>query len=168
MTERRSSILRCALLGLVAGFLASSAVGAETSQATGTGAPPDSFLLKGVVADAKGPLANRVVIVSPIDAKTGEAPTRYTIVGGQPGPMMNPKTTTDAEGAFSVSVPRSLFKDPPDCFNCSGWKTGELSLAVYTDKGGGSFSTSLKAAIVKYDEKAATVDAGRLVLEPLR
>jgi hypothetical protein len=143
-------------------------LGAETRRAAEGGSDAAAFVLQGSVADASGPLAGKIVIVSPIDSRSGRGVTRYSIVNGAPGPMMNPKTTTDAQGVFSLTVPRSLFQEPPGCaVNCTAYEAGRLSLGVYDDAGGGSYRSSLQAAIVEFDEQAARVDAGRLVLQPL-
>jgi hypothetical protein len=69
------------------------------------------------------------------------------------GEWLNPQTTTDAEGAFSVSVPKDLFKR---------FKAGELGLGVFN----GTVSP-FEPEIVKYDVKAATVEMGRLVFKPM-
>ena len=69
------------------------------------------------------------------------------------------RATTDALGRFSVTVARSLFRG-----------TGEESLGqrAYTDLGGGRMSTSYQVSIVKFDPKTDRVDAGRVVLQPLK
>jgi hypothetical protein len=71
---------------------------------------------------------------------------------------INPKATTNAQGRFTVTVPRSLFK---------GYKAGQLSLGVYQDVGGGSLSSSLDPAVVSFADDATTIDAGNLVLKPM-
>jgi hypothetical protein len=80
------------------------------------------------------------------------------------GPRLNPQTTTDAKGAFSVNVPKSLFKVAPGCVSgCTGYKAGELGLAVFD-----GLRSSFETEIVKYDVNASTVDVGRLVFKPVR
>jgi hypothetical protein len=163
-----------ALLGLAATLLTWGTVGAQT-----TAAPPDTLLIKGIVADANGPLARKVLIVMPIDPTEDRPVTlqagahstlrmdgykkpkedkwtySYTIVGDpQLGPRLNPKTTTDAKGSFSVRVPRDLFKR---------FKPGVLSLGVFD-----GLVSSYEPEIIKYDDKAATIDVGQLVFRPVR
>lgn len=144
------------------------------------------FLVKGIVADAKGPLGNKTVIVMPLDA-SGQPVTRqpganatlrldgrkpansekwsyyYTIISdSRLGSMLNPRTTTNARGAFSVRVPRELFNDPPGCVTCTGYKAGEIGLGVFT----GNVS-HFEIEKIKFDEKASTVDLGRVVFKPV-
>jgi len=180
---KHSAITRCALFAFV-GLLALDTVGAQTNKT-----PADVFVIKGVVADANGPLTGKVLLVMPISAAHGKPVIRqsgasatlgvdsarksardnwtytYRIVDDpQLGPRLNPQTTTDAKGAFSVNVPRSLFKEPPGCISgCPGYKAGELSLGVFD-----GLVSCFETEIIKYDVGASTVDVGRLVLKPVR
>jgi hypothetical protein len=183
MMKRHSAMTRCALFALV-GLLALKTVGAQTKNT-----PADAFVIKGVVADANGPLTGKVLIVMPIDAKHGKPVMRqlgaratlgvdstrksatdkwtytYRIADdARLGPRLNPQTTTDAKGAFSLNVPRSLFKETPGCaYGCTEYKAGELGLGVFD-----GLVSSFEIEIVKYDVNAPTVDVGRLVFKPVR
>jgi hypothetical protein len=169
--KRQSAITRCVLFALV-GLFASRTVGAQTNNT-----PADAFLIKGVAADANGPLAGKVLIVMPIseegkpvtlqsgahatlsldgtrNAKTHRWRYTYRIIGDPGlGPRLNPQTTTNAKGAFSVSVPRALFK---------GYRTGQLGLGVFV-----GLVSSFETEVIKYDVNAPTVHVGRLVFKPV-
>jgi hypothetical protein len=80
------------------------------------------------------------------------------------GPGLNPQTTTDASGGFTVIVPRSLFRESPDCRSgCAGYKAGELGLGVFD-----GLVSSYEIVMIKYGVDAPDVDVGRLVLKPVR
>ncbi len=113
--------------------------------------------ISGVLADANGPLAGKVVRVGPLDANGNMLMIRS--LAGSSGPGTNPQATTDAQGRFSVTVARSFFRGSSD---------GGLGLAAYTDLGGGRMSTSHENAVVKLDTKKDKVDVGRVVLQPLK
>ena len=170
--KRQSAITRCVLFALV-GLLALRTVAAQTNNT-----PADAVLIKGVVADANGPLTGKVLIVMPIaeeckpvtlhsgahatlsmdgaqNPKTHKWTYTYRIIGDpRLGPRLNPQTTTDAKGAFSVSVPKALFK---------GYRAGELSLGVFD-----GLVSSFETEAIKYDVNAPTVHLGRLVFKPVR
>jgi len=116
-----------------------------------------TFEVTGVVADAKGPLANKIVRVGPLDAQGNMLGVRS--LSGPSGQGMNLQVPTDAQGRFTVTVARSLFPG-----------SGEQSLGLrgYTDMGDGRMSTSYEVAIVKFDPKKDKVDVGRVVLQPLK
>jgi hypothetical protein len=122
--------------------------------------PPasDVFELTGVLADAKGPLAKRVVTVSPLDAQGNPLRIR-SLSGPSSGTGLNPRATTDASGRFSVQVSRSFFR---------GYREGEAGVGASEDIGSGRFAVAHETAIVKIDPKAAKVDVGRVVLQPLK
>jgi hypothetical protein len=147
----------------------------------------DSLLIKGVAADAKGPLANRTVIVLPINS-AGQPVTRqnganstlrldgrkpansdkwtysYTVIGdSRLGPDMNPRTKTSANGSFTVRVPKALFSDPPGCVTCTGYKAGELGIGVFTVN-----VSHFEIERVMFDPNATTVNAGRLVFKTVK
>lgn len=121
-------------------------------------AAPATLELSGVLADAKGPLANKVVRVGPVDAK-GNVLNIRGLSGAATGKGLNPQATTDAEGRFNVTVARSLFR---------GYRDDQVGLSAYTDLGGGRMSTSHESATVGIDPKKDKVDAGRVMLAPLR
>jgi hypothetical protein len=182
MVTRPSAMTRYALTA-VAGLLALNIVGAQTNKT-----PADAFLIEGVAADFNGPLTGKVLLVMPISSGHGKpvirqprvsstlgvhsarqsATDKWThtyeiLVDAQHGPQLNPQTTTDAKGAFSLIVPRSLFKDPPGCVSgCSGYKAGELSLGVFDGR-----VSPFEPEIIKYDVDASIVDAGQLVFKPV-
>lgn len=187
MTKRSAVWFQAVLVGLVALAPLDSTRG-QSSSTSG-----DSFVIKGVAADANGPLAGKVVVVMPIEEGRGPV-IRYRgasatlgteeIIGASTeqwtyrykftpdprfGQLLNPQTTTDAKGAFSATVPRSLFKEHPECaYGCATFKTGALGVGVFD----GSVSTFLVSTFevktITYDPSTASVDAGRLVLEPAR
>ena len=119
--------------------------------------PPATFEVTGIAADAKGPLANQIVRVGPLDAQGNMLGVRS--LSGPSGQGMNLQVPTDAQGRFTVTVARSLFP---------GSGEQSLGLRAYTDMGGGRMSTSYEVAIVKFDPKKDKVDAGRVVLQPLK
>jgi len=119
---------------------------------------PDAFELTGVLVDAKGPLAKRVVTVSPVDSK-GNALRIRGLSGATAGQGLNPQATTDAAGKFTLQVPRSLFR---------GYREGEAGVGASEDLGGGRFAISHETAIVKLDQKQPKVDVGRVTLQPLK
>jgi hypothetical protein len=121
-------------------------------------ASADVFELTGVLADAKGPLADKVVRVGPLDSK-GNVLNIRSLSGSAAGQGVNPNAKTDAQGRFSLVVPRSLFR---------GYATDQLGLSAYSDLGGGRMSSSHEAATVKFDPAQPKVDAGRVVLSPLK
>jgi hypothetical protein len=69
MSKNQSVIARCSLLILV-GLLPLKAVRAQTNTLT------ETFLIKGVVADASGPLVGKTLRVFPISAERGTPVTR--------------------------------------------------------------------------------------------
>ena len=138
-------------------LLATLALGACAGAMAQKKDPPATFEMTGIVADAKGPIANQIVRVGPLDAQGNMLGVRS--LTGPSGQGMNLQATTDAQGRFAVTVARSLFPG-----------TGEQSLGLraYTDLGGGRMSTTYQVAIVKFDPKKDKVDAGRVVLQPLK
>ena len=121
-------------------------------------AAPTTFQLTGTLADASGPLANRLVRVGPLDSK-GNVLNIRSLSGPTSGQGLNPQATTDAQGAFNVTVSRSIFRGYPD---------DKVGLSAYTDLGGGRLSTSHESAVVPVDAKKDKVDVGRVVLQPLK
>ena len=121
-------------------------------------AAPATFELTGTLVDAKGPLADKVVRVGPLDSK-GNVLNIRSLSGSSAGQGVNPNAKTDAQGRFTLGVPRSLFR---------GYAADQLGLSAYSDLGGGRMSSSHEAAVVKFDPKQPKVDAGRVVLSPLK
>jgi hypothetical protein len=121
-------------------------------------AAPATFELTGNLADAKGPLADKVVRVGPVDSK-GNVLSIRSLTGSSAGQGVNPNAKTDAQGRFVLVVPRSLFR---------GYRDDQLGLSAYTDLGGGRMSSSHASAVVGIDAKKDKVDAGRVVLQPLK
>ena len=138
--------------------LAALALGVATATAQPKPAAPATFEVTGVLADAKGPLANKVVRIGPLDAK-GNMLVIRSLNSGSSMTGLNPQATTDAQGRFTVTVARKLFQ---------GYRGGEMGLAAYTDIGGGRMSSSHESAVVPFDAKKEKVDAGRVVLQPLK
>lgn len=120
-------------------------------------AAPSTFEVTGIVADAKGALAGKVVRVGPLDAAGNLLSVRS--LSGPSGQGMSLEAVADAQGRFSVTVARSLFPG-----------TGEQSLGLraYTDLGGGRMSTTYEVSVVKFDPKQDKVDVGRVVMQPLK
>ena len=118
---------------------------------------PSTFEVTGVVADGKGPLANKVVRVGPLDAQGNLLSVRS--LSGPSGQGMNLQAPTDAQGRFSVTVARSLFP---------GAGEQSLGLRAYTDLGDGRMSTTYDVSTVKFDPKQDKVDVGRVVLQPIK
>ena len=138
--------------------LAALALGAVPATAQEKAPASDAFELTGVMADAKGPLAGRVVTVSPLDSKGNPLRIRG-LSGATAGQGLNPRTTTDAAGRFTLQVPRSLFR---------GYRDGEAGVGASEDLGGGRFSIAHETAIVKLDTKQSKVDLGRVTLQLLK
>ena len=144
--------------GTTPSLLAALALGAGVAGAQDRAPSPGAFALAGVLADAKGPLANKVVRVGPLDAK-GNVLNIRSLTGASAGTGLNPQATTDAHGRFSVTVARSMFR---------GYREDALGLNAYTDLGGGRMSSAHEAAVLKIDPTKDKVDAGRIVIAPLK
>ena len=138
--------------------LAALALGAIPATAQEKAPPSDAFELTGVMADAKGPLAGRIVTVSPLDSKGNPLRIRG-LSGATSGQGLNPQATTDAAGKFTLQVPRSLFR---------GYSDSEAGVGASEDLGGGRFAIAHETAIVKLDTKQPRVDLGRVTLLPLK
>jgi len=121
-------------------------------------AAPATIEVTGVLADAKGPLAGKVVRVGPIDS-SGNMLMIRSLSGPTSGQGVNPQATTDAQGHFTLSVSRNLFR---------GYRDDAIGLAAYTDLGNGRMSSSHQSATAKVDPKKDKVDVGRVVLSPLQ
>jgi len=121
-------------------------------------APPATLELSGTLADAKGPLAGKVVRAGPVDAK-GNVLNIRGLSGASAGKGINPQAITDARGHFTVTVARTLFR---------GYGDDKVGLSGYTDLGGGRMSSSHQSAVVSIDPKKDKVDVGRVVLQPLK
>lgn len=120
-------------------------------------APPPTIELTGVLADAKGPLANKIVRVGPTDAQGNMLAIRG--LGASSGQGTDPQATTDAQGRFTVAVARSFFRNQAD---------DAIGLRASTDIGAGRMSTSHAPAVVRFDSRKDKVDLGRVVLQPLK
>lgn len=166
------------LAAVVTAFIATARVAAQD---------PTTITLTGIAADAKGPIANRVVMVMPIDALGGKPVTRhsfghatlsreasrksgsdpwtyfYAIAGS--GPVLNPQAKTNAKGEFSVSVPLSLFQDPPNCATCSGYKAGELGLAIFVGSPGNLNVSHHEVELLKLDPKLPSHNIGKKIFK---
>ena len=119
-------------------------------------AAPPTIEVTGVLADAKGPLANKIVRVGPLDAQGNILAIRG--LGASSGQGTDPQATSDAQGRFSIVVARSFFR------NQAG---DSIGVRVSTDIGGGRMSTAHKVAVARFDSRLQKVELGRLVLEPL-
>ena len=158
---RSMSVVTCGLI--MAAVWGRAAAGAQNESQV---AAP-SVVVKGVVAGAKGPLANVNVVVSPVDPKSGLAVTVYALREGGESEMANPKSKSDSKGAFSLIVPKALFVQSPPCgHECAHWAPDKLSIAVWPEATGKE--PPLEPTIVKIDPAAATVDLGRIVLTPMK
>ena len=118
--------------------------------------PKPTFEVTGVIADATGPLANKIVRVGPLDAQGNMLGIRNLGTGSAGADGM---ATSDAQGRFSITVGRSFFRNKAD---------DSLGLRVSTDVGGGRMSTAHATAVVRIDSTQDKVDAGRVVLQPLK
>ena len=118
--------------------------------------PPPTIELTGVLADAKGPLANKIVRVGPLDAQGNMLAIR-NLGSGSAG--ADGQVTTDAQGRFAIKVGRSFFRNVAD---------DSLGVRVSTDVGGGRMTTAHETAVVRFDSTRDQVDAGRVVLQPLK
>lgn len=148
-------MLRRAGRGVFAAAFFVAAAGAAI--APGREAPVPTLEISGIVVDARGPLANKVVRVGPVDAN-GRMLMIRGLSGARSGQGLNPQSTTDAQGRFKVVVSRNLLR---------GYAAGAIGIAAYTDLGGGRMSTSHRNAVVKIDPAGDRVDAGRVLLQPL-
>ena len=119
-------------------------------------APKPTFEVTGILLDAQGPLANKIVRVGPLDAQGNMLAIRNLGTGsaGAEGVV-----TSDAQGRFSITVARSFFGNRPD---------DALGVRVSTDMGGGRMSTAHATAAVKIDSTKDKADVGRVVLQPLK
>ena len=128
--------------------------------------PADANVLavKGVVAGPKGPLPNAIVVLSPIESKSGLAATVYNPPGTpKAGDAANPRVTADAKGAFTAKFPRSLFAGS-DSFK---FRNDELNVSVLPDPKApkGPF---YEGTNVKFDAKATAVDLGKVTLDIMK
>jgi hypothetical protein len=114
-----------------------------------------TFELAGTLADAKGPLAGKIVRVGPVDAQGNMLAIR-NLGGGQGA---EGQSVTDAQGRFTIVVGRSFFR------NQDG---DSIGIRASTDIGGGRMSTAHGVAVVKFDSRKDKVDLGRIVLETLK
>ena len=119
-------------------------------------APSPTIEVTGVLADAKGPLANKIVRVGPLDAQGNMLAIRG--LGASSGQGTDPQATSDAQGRFSIVVARSFFRNQAD---------DSIGIRVSTDIGGGRMSTAHKIAVARFDSRLQKADVGRVVLEPL-
>jgi hypothetical protein len=142
--------MRRSLAGLLVAV--ASVAGAQKKEP----APQPTFEVTGVLADAKGPLANKIVRVGPLDAQGNMLAIR-NLGSGSAGTEGH--STSDAQGRFTVTVARSFFRNSPD---------DSIGLRVSTDVGGGRMSTAHETAVVRIDSTRDKVDAGRVVLQPLK
>lgn len=96
--------LTCVLLILIATSFAASPTQGQRPVATKTA--DETFVVSGtLVRDDKTPIVGARVMIA--EAKDGG----YAIGIGQGGVLQNPSKTTDAKGAFSIAVKRSLFQE---------------------------------------------------------
>ena len=146
----------------------------------------ETFRVKGIVADAKGPIGKMTVIAFPFLLPGNEPVARFWLedvvvvkdVGRSQNEFLyktrnegaramdNPKTQTDELGAFSLTVSKGLFLIPCGCKNCRGYKQGELALGVFTELGPGKWQSSRELITVKVDLSVAENDVGQLTFEP--
>ena len=143
----RSLVAACAALAVLA---------APVASAQKKDAPPATLEISGVLADAKGPLANKIVRVGPTDAQGNMLAIRG--LGASSGQGTDPQATTDAQGRFTVAVARSFFRNQAD---------DAIGLRASTEIGAGRMSTSHAPAVVRFDSRKDKVDLGRVVLQPL-
>ena len=161
-------VLHSILLVCIPMSLALSLRIAGAAEQSGAAVAGSSFVVKGIVADAKGPLANVTVVLSPVDPKSGLAVTVYTRpTAGGDQTMANPKGKTDAKGAFSVTVPRDLFVEAPPCpkNGCAHWSTDKMSLMVWPEPGK---VPPLEPTTVALKPSGATIDVGKITLVPMK
>ena len=116
--------------------------------------PSSTIEVTGIVADAKGALANKIVRVGPLDSQGNMLGIRILSGSGQG----SEHATSDAQGRFSITVGRSFFRSKAD---------DSIGLRVSTDIGGGRMSTAHKVAVTRFDSRREKADLGRVVLEPL-
>jgi len=119
-------------------------------------APKPTFEVTGVLTDASGVLANKIVRVGPVDAQGNMLAIRNLGSGSAGADGM---ATTDAQGRFAIVVGRSFFRNSAD---------DSLGLRVSTDVGGGRMSTAHETAVIRIDSTKDKVDAGRVVMRPLK
>src|SRR5882672_401822 len=94
----------CVLLILIATSFGASPTQGQRSVATKTA--DETFVVSGtLVRDDKTPIVGARVMIA--EAKDGG----YAIAIGRGGVLQNPSKSTDANGAFSIPVKRSLFKE---------------------------------------------------------
>lgn len=150
--------MRVAASSRLPAALAAALVLSTPSYAQKKDSAPASIELSGALADANGPLAGKLVRAGPVDSK-GNVLNIRGLSGPSAGQGLNPQSTTDAQGRFTVMVARTLFRGYPD---------DQVGLSAYTDLGGGRLSTSHESKVVRIDPKKDRIDAGRVVLEPLK
>jgi hypothetical protein len=139
---------------ILAAIMVAAAGGVLAQKKAPPPAPPQAIEISGIVADAKGALANKIVRVGPLDAQGNMLGIRILSGSGKGSEY----ATSDAQGRFSITVGRAFFR------NQAG---DSIGVRVSTDIGGGRMSTAHKVAIVRFDSRQEKADLGRVVLEPL-
>ena len=146
----------------------------------------ESFRVKGLASEEKGPLGKMTVIAFPFILPENKPVARFWLqdvvvvkdIGRSQNEFLyktrnegtsamdNPLTQTDDLGAFALTVSKGLFFIPCGCKNCTGYKQGELALGVFTEVGPGRWQSSRELITVKVDPSVAEVDVGQLTFEP--
>ena len=145
-------------------------------------AQQETFEVKGVASDDKGPLAKLTVIAFPYLLPDNRPVTRfwlqdvvvvkdagrgrefvYRIKGNEGALVMNnPHVLSDEVGAFTLQVPKGLFMVPCNCKGCGKYKAGELAIGVFTETSAGKWYTTRELIPVKIDLATASNDVGAL------
>jgi hypothetical protein len=147
-------------------------------------APQETFEVKGIANDDKGPLAKLTVIAFPFILPDNRPVTRFwlqdVILVKDAGrghefiyktknegalAMANPRTQTDDVGAFTLQVPKGLFMVPCNCKGCRKYKPGELAIGIFVE-GAGKWSSTRELIPVKVDVANAMNDVGELTFKP--
>ncbi|HKP69966.1 MAG TPA: hypothetical protein VJV05_11830 [Pyrinomonadaceae bacterium] len=165
--------------------LAGAVVG-QTVDCLQKNTPTDTFEVKGLASDEKGPLTKLLVIAFPYILPDNQPVVRFwlqdNIIGkdagrknnefvykarNEPGlTMNNPIIETDQAGAFTLKVPRGLFMVPCNCKGCHSYKLGEFAIGVFTEVAKGRWESNRELIRVTFDPNVSATDAGELSFKP--
>lgn len=163
----------------VLGSVLSIALFAQQPQST------NSISIKGIAISEAGPIQHRVVILFPIDPKSGMPVTIfasgsatlsldsqrksvndpweyfYSIVGS--GAIFNPRATTNEKGEFSIVIPRAAPASSSD-----SPKSGVFGLGIFEGTAKKPAISRFEIELIKIEGDPGEVDTGKLLFNPVK
>lgn len=175
MRKIHAGVALCALTATLVGIGNAASKDRERAE--------EAILIKGVVADASGPLVRKTIFLMPIgdlgptmihrnasaglgeesvkDPKTGVWTRTYTISDDPTiGQRLNPAVITDDSGAFEVTLPMKLLTVTRH--KTERYKVDEIALGVFD-----GLVSSWQPEIVKLGKNSTAIDLGQVVLKPV-